>query len=149
MALRWLLAAVHLLALGIGLGAVLARARALRDPLDASGLRRVFAADTWWAVAAALWISSGLWRWLAGVEKPTSYYTDNHVFWLKLALLVLILALEILPIVTLTRWRRQAGSAGSIYTGAAPRLARISSVQAAIVVLMVLAATAMARGYGA
>lgn len=149
MALRWLLAAVHLLALGIGLGAVLARARALREPLDASGLRRVFAADTWWAVAAALWISSGLWRWLAGVEKPTSYYTGNHVFWLKLALLVLILALEILPIVTLTRWRRQAGSAGSIDTRAAPRLARISSVQAAIVVLMVLAATAMARGYGA
>jgi uncharacterized membrane protein len=33
-------------------------------------------------------------------------------------------------------------------TTAAPRLARISFVQAVLVALMVLAATAMARGYG-
>ncbi len=63
MTIRWLLAALHLLALGIGLGAIWARGRALD-------------------------------------------------------------------------------------TGAASRFARISFIQAGLVVLMVLAATAMARGYG-
>jgi hypothetical protein len=48
MTIRWLLAAAHLLALGIGLGAVWARGRALRGLLDASGVRRVLSADTWW-----------------------------------------------------------------------------------------------------
>ena len=149
MALRWLLAAAHLLALGIGLGAVLARARALREPFDAAGFRRVFAADAWWGAAAALWISTGLWRWLGGIEKPAGYYSGNHVFWLKLALLGAILILEVAPMTTFMRWRRASRSGGPVDTSAAPRLARASAVQAMLVVLMVLAATAMARGYGA
>ena len=49
--LRWLLAAFHLTALGIGLGAVWVRAGALRGPFDPAGLRRVFAADSWWGLA--------------------------------------------------------------------------------------------------
>jgi putative membrane protein len=99
-------------------------------------------------VAAAIWISTGLWRWLGGMEKPADYYTGNHVFWLKLGLLVVILALEVVPITTLIRWRRQSGGASPLDTSAAPRLAGISTIQAMLIVFMVLAATAMARGYG-
>lgn len=54
MGIGWLLAAVHLLGLGIGLGAVYVRARALRGELDRGGLRRALQADIWWAVAAAV-----------------------------------------------------------------------------------------------
>jgi len=89
MLIRWLFAALHLLGLGAGLGAVWARARALRGPLDPAGLRRVFYADGWWGVAAAM---------------PDT---------------------------------RLAG-----------RFASISYLQAVLVLLMVLAATAMARGIG-
>ena len=56
MLIRLLFATLHLLGLGVGLGAVWARARALRGPLDAQGLGRVFYADSWWGVAAAIWI---------------------------------------------------------------------------------------------
>ena len=94
MTIRWLLAAVHLLALGVGLGAVWARGRALQASLDVPTLRPVFYADTWWGIAALLWISTGLVRAFGGYEKGASF------------------------------------------------------VQALLVVLMVLAATAMARGYG-
>lgn len=149
MILPWLLAAIHLLALGIGLGAVWARARALRGPLDPPGVRRVLHADAWWGIAAVLWIGSGLWRLLGGLEKDTAYYFQNHVFWTKLGLLALILVLEISPIATFGRWRRLAGRGETFDTRPAGRLARISYVQAGLVALMVLAATAMARGSGA
>ena len=147
--LRWLLAAVHLLALAIGLGAVWARSRALRQPLDAPGFRRVFEADAWWGVAALLWITTGLWRWLASTEKASSYYVANHVFWLKMALFVAIVLLELSPMMAFMTWRRQLAAGQLPDVTRAAHFARISAVQAGLVVLMVLAATAMARGYGA
>jgi putative membrane protein len=148
--LRLVLAWVHLLALGIGLGAVWARARALgRANDDRGALRRAFAADTWWGIAAAVWVGSGLWRLFAGTEKATGYYLANHAFWGKMALLALILVLEAWPMATLIRWRVAVGRGALPPTGgAAARIATISYVQAALVVLMVGAAVAMARGYG-
>ena len=146
MMVRWLLAALHLLALGIGLGAVWARGRALAGELDQSGLRRVFYADNLWGLAALLWITTGLVRAFGGFEKGTSYYVHSHLFWTKMGLLVVILALELSPMLTLIRWRSAARRGERPDTGSAPRLARISFVQAALVVAMVLAATAMARG---
>jgi putative membrane protein len=47
------------------------------------------------------------------------------------------------------RWRRLAANGQRVDTGPAVRLAGISVLQAVLVMLMVLAATAMARGYGA
>lgn len=145
---RWLFAAGHLLALGIGLGAVWVRGRALRAELDGAGLRRVFYADSWWGVAAVLWIGTGLVRAFGGLEKGSAYYLHNHLFWAKMTLLGLILALEIGPMVALVRWRVQLARGELPDTRAAERFARISFLQAGLVVLMVLAATAMARGYG-
>jgi putative membrane protein len=146
--LRWMLAAFHLLALGIGLAAVWVRGRSLLSVLDRAGLERVFRADAVWGVAAVLWIGTGLWRLLGGVEKPTEYYLHNVAFTTKMALLVVILLLEIQPMVTLIRWRRRVAAASAPDTRSAPWLAKISFIQAGLVVLMVFAATAMARGLG-
>ena len=145
---RWLAASFHLLALGIGLGAVWARGRALRSSLDTGTLRQVFFADTLWGLAALLWLSTGLWRLLAGLEKGTGYYLQNHVFLTKMALLALVLLLEIRPMITLIRWRKMVARGEAPDTRAAALLARISSVQAGLIVLMVFAAAAMARGMG-
>jgi putative membrane protein len=148
MTARWLAASFHLLALGIGLGAVWARGRALRSSLDARTLRQVFSADSLWGLAFGLWLSTGLWRLLAGLDKGTGYYLQNHVFLTKMALLVLVLLLEIRPMVTLIRWRKTVGRGEAPDTRTAPMLARISFVQAGLIVLMVFAAAAMARGMG-
>ena len=148
--LRLVLAAVHLIALGIGLGAVWARGRALGAAHEQGALRRAFAADAWWGIAALLWIASGLWRLLAGTEKASTYYTNNHVFWAKMGLLALILALEVWPMLTLIRWRRRSKSSVAGADAATARaIARISYVQAALILAMVVAAVSMARGYGA
>jgi putative membrane protein len=145
---RWLAASFHVLALGIGLGAVWCRGRAFGGSLDPTGLRRVFLADAAWGIAAVLWLGTGLWRLLAGMEKSTGYYLQNHIFLTKMALFLLTLALEIWPMMTLIQWRRRVARGEQPDTHAAPVFARISFLQAGLVVLMVFAATAMARGYG-
>lgn len=120
MTVRWLLAALHLLALGIGMGAVFARGRALRGPLPDGGFRRVFVADNLWALAGLLWI--------------------------KMGLLAVLLVMEVWAAVQLVRWRRQRQAGREVDTAKAPALARISEIQVVLLVLMLLAASAMARG---
>ena len=149
MTIRWLLAALHLLALGIGLGAVWARSRALRHTLDGSGLSRVFAADAWWGIAALLWLLTGLIRLFSSLEKGTAYYFGNHIFLLKMALFITIILLELAPMMTLVRWRKAAGRGEVPDTTRAAALSRTSVIQAALIVAMVFAATAVARGLGA
>lgn len=147
--MRLTLAALHLLALGLGLGAVWGRAGALRGTLDKAGLQRVFSADAWWGIAAALWLSTGLARLFMGAEKATSYYMTNPMFHAKMGLFLVILLLEIWPLMVLIRWRRQVARGGAVDTAPASRLATVSTVEAALVVVIVFVAAAMARGYGA
>jgi len=147
--LRWTLAALHLLGFGIGLGAVWARGRSIGTrPLDLPALHRTFAADSWWGVSAIVLIGTGLWRLLAGTEKPTAYYLSNHVFFGKMALLVSILLLEIWPMITLIRWRVLVAKGSLPDPSPASAVARISYLQALLLIGMVLTATAMARGMG-
>ena len=148
MMLRWVIATVHLLALPLGLGSVWVRARAFSGSLDAAGLRRVFLADAGWGIAALLWLATGLWRAFGGLEKGSAYYLSNPFFHAKIGLFILILLLELWPMITLVRWRMQASKGQPIDTKPARAFARISYVEAGLVVLMVFWATAMARGMG-
>jgi putative membrane protein len=134
--------------LGVGLGAVWGRARALRGTLDTAGLRRVFALDGLWGLAFLLWLVTGLWRVLGGVEKDTSYYLQQPMFHAKMGLLLIVLILELSPMITLIRWRGAARRGETVNTTRALTLARISSLQTLLVILMVFAASAMARGVG-
>ena len=151
--LRLALAGLHLIALGLGLGAVLNRGTALRDSLAPGALRRAFRADAIWGIAFGLWLVTGLWRLFGQTEKSVGYYMTNHVFYAKMGLLLLILLLEIWPMATLIRWRvalRKGHPAETVVDAAAGRrIAIISHVQAMLVVVMVFIAVAMARGYGA
>lgn len=151
--LRIALAGLHLLALGLGLGAVLSRGAMLREPPTAESLSRAFRADTLWGIAAVLWIGTGLWRVLASSEKSTQYYLHNHLFYTKMGLLAVILALEVWPMMTLIRLRvgMARGEAGelSARSNTLGRIATISHIEATIVVIMIFIAAAMARGYGA
>ena len=150
--LRLALAAIHLIALGLGLGAVLARGTALREALAPGALRRAFRADMTWGIAFGLWLVTGLWRLFGETEKSVAYYMNSHAFFAKMALLVIILVLELWPMITLIRWRvtlrKGATIEHTVDTLAARRMAMMSHVQAMLVVLMVFAAAATARGYG-
>lgn len=143
---RWLLASLHLIALGLGLGAVYVRSRALRGTLDDAGLSRVFFSDALWGVAGLLWLVTGLLRAFAGFEKGTAYYLSTGLFHAKLGLFVVILVLEAWPMTALMRWRSQRRRGETVDTSAARALARISHAQAGLVVIIVFLATAIARG---
>jgi putative membrane protein len=150
--LRLALAGLHLIALGLGLGAVLNRGTALREPLTAGALKRAFRADALWGISFVLWLSTGLWRLFGETEKSTSYYMTNQAFFAKMGFLVVILALEIGPMITLIRWRAALAKGAAPETvadgAAARRIAIVSHVQATLVVCIVFAAVAMARGLG-
>ena len=145
-----LLSALHVLALGIGLGAVFARGRFLRglaagpDPRILDGL---FRADNLWGTAAALWLLTGLARAFGHVEKAPEFYLRNGFFWLKMGLFASVFALEIWPMVTFIRWRRQRGRGEMPDTSSARRLYAMSHMEMALVVAIVFVAAFMARGY--
>src|SRR5688572_7869853 len=151
MLVRAVVAALHYLALGIGLGAVVTRGlrlRALRRaPTDAAQLTPLFHADSLWGLAAALWLATGLLRAFAGLEKATAFYLRNGFFYVKMALFLAVFALELAPMVTFIKWR------GARARGAAPwadapvgRLVRLNDVEVVLVVLIPFAAALMARG---
>jgi putative membrane protein len=140
--------ALHLLALAIGLPGVVLRGRALAGPLDGPGLRRLFAADTWWGIAALVWIATGLARAFAGLEKGTQFYLGSPLFWVKMALLGAIILLEIWPMITFMRWRLTVSRGGRPDTRRARPLWIVNHVQLLLAVAMVFVASFMARGFG-
>jgi putative membrane protein len=150
--LRVALAAFHLIALGIGLGAVLSRGNALREPLTTGSLQRAMRADALWGIAFAIWLVTGLWRLFDETEKNIDYYTHNSLFITKMVLLAVILGLEIWPMLTLVQWRRALSRGTLLKEAVTPmtgrRIATISHIQALLVVLMVFAAAGMARALG-
>ena len=65
-----------------------------------------------------------------------------------MTMLGLILLLEIRPIITISKWRRQVRKRAPIEIGAAGGMATTSWIQVALVVAMIAVATGMARGVG-
>jgi putative membrane protein len=143
-----LVSALHVLALGVGLGAVFVRGRALRAVRagDAAAVRSVLVADGFWGVAAVLWLATGLTRLFAQLDKGLDFYLYNGLFWTKMALFVLVLALEIMPMATFIRWRVALGDSRPIDTRHVGALVRINDAETALVVLIPFVAAAMARG---
>jgi putative membrane protein len=142
-----IVSALHLLALAIGLPAVFLRGRSLRGRLDADGLRRLFAADAAWGIAALLWATTGLLRAFAGLEKGTAFYLASELFWAKLALFGAILVLEVWPMVSFLRWRGGLRRGRAPDTSSAAALYVVNHVELVLVVVLVFVASFMARGF--
>ncbi len=143
-----ILSALHVLALGIGLGAVFVRGRALRGVVrgDAHAVGTVLVADNFWGLAAGLWIVTGLARAFGGVEKSADFYLYNGFFWIKMGLFLLVFMLETAPMATFIQWRMVRRKGGSPDTRKAAWLVRVNDAETVLVVLIPFVAAAMARG---
>ncbi len=151
MIVRASLSALHVLALALGVGAVFARGLRLRDlrrePGDGEALRRLFLADNAWGVAAILWIATGLLRAFGRVEKQPDFYLRNGFFWVKMGLFALVFALEIRPMMTFMRWRKERARGKEPAIGPnLDALLALNDAEAVLVVVIPFVAALMARG---
>jgi putative membrane protein len=143
-----ILSALHVLALRMGLGGVFARGRALRRIVagDASAVKAALLADSFWGVAALLWIATGLLRAFGGIEKSPGFYLYNVFFWIKMALFGLVFSLEAVPLGTMIGWRFALKRGASPDTRGAARLVLLNDAETVLVLLIPFVAAAMARG---
>jgi len=142
------IAALHVLSLGIGLGAIFARGRSLRALVagDGRAIDNVLFADNFWGIAALLWVGTGLTRLFDGLDKEIDFYLYNGFFWVKMGLFGFVFALEIAPMITFIQWRIALGRGAAPDTGRAARFIRINDIETALVIAIPFAASAMARG---
>ena len=150
MALEWLLAGLHFLAI-FALLAILAGEMAMMGGrIDAEVVGRLARLDAWYGVAAAGVLAAGLARVFLGDKGPL-YYEANVLFWAKMAVFALAGGLSVLPTLQFLGWRRAARSD----PGFAPSPRAIASVrrtllaEAALFALLPILAAGMARGFGA
>ncbi|MEB2652465.1 DUF2214 family protein [Pseudomonas siliginis] len=144
---QWILAAVHLFAFALAFWAVLTRGTVFSQLSAGTGeVKRVLLADNLWGLSALTLLITGAMRAFGGYEKGSDYYLHQPLFHLKMTLLVLILLVELAPMITLIKWRIASSRGVAPDAGRAKLYARISHVEALLLILMMVAATGMARG---
>jgi putative membrane protein len=142
------LAAIHLLSLVAGVAVLVMRAKALAAVERPEQLKSVFFWDNWYALVAMFWLGSGAFRAFGGFEKGTDYYLANHVFWTKLALLLVLLSAESVAMVAFVKARIRLARGENVSLANKARLIRLHWVELAAIFFMVLMAVLMARGVG-
>jgi len=146
--LGFVLAAVHLMSLALGVLSLTERARALAAAERDEHLKPVFFWDGAYGLVAIVWLGSGLWRAFGGVEKGSDYYLSNHVFWTKMLLLGILLVLEGYLAFTFVRWRIHLKKKEPVSLAHKARLVRFHYAEFWLILGMVAMATLMARGVG-
>lgn len=140
-------AALHYLALAIGLPAVFLRGRALRRLPEPDAFSRLFIADSLWATAAVLWLLTGAARAFGPLEKGTEFYMQSRLFWVKMALFVTVFVLEIGPMLTFIRWRKSIKNGQTVDLAPVPGLVFVNHAEMGVIIVMVFVASFMARGF--
>lgn len=145
-----LLSTCHLLALAVGVPGVFLRGQALRALTrgDESALKRLFAADAAWGLAAILWLVTGLTRAFGPFEKGSEYYLHSGPFLIKMGLFIAILLLEVWPMITFIRWRVALARQQPIDRSVVPRLRLVNDLELVLTLAMPFCASLMARGVG-
>lgn len=140
-----LIAALHYIALGLGFAGLSIRIMGLRE--GQNFLRQAFFGDSLWGIAAVLWIVTGLLRAFGGLEKGSAYYLQNHWFYAKMGVFLLIFLLEVRPMITMIRWRIvKKSKLSSDDIPLIRSLVRISFLELILLTSLPFLASLMARG---
>ncbi len=120
----------------------------LRTEVGVREARLLALLDLGYLVASILVLASGLLR-LIWFGKAPSFYLQNPVFWIKLALFVAIGLISIPPTMRFLSWRRAALSSGNAPRPEEVALARrYVAAEIGLLALVPLAAVLAARGIG-
>lgn len=107
-------------------------------------------ADNGNGLTAILLYGAGLYRLFGELEKPVAYYTANHVFWTKMALLGVAAALEAYPQYVVFPWHIRAARKLPIEPkpGQIERMFKLAAWQLPCLLGIIVCASLMARGIG-
>ncbi|MEH3085375.1 MAG: DUF2214 family protein [Xylophilus ampelinus] len=150
MALESVLAYLHLLAI-LTMVVFLASEAALcrGEWLNAQAVARLARVDTLYGIAALAVLATGAARIAWGIKGP-GHYGGNWLLHLKVGLFALVGLASIRPTLTFRRWARELRAGGPLPGADAVRATRrLVMLQAHLVPLIPLAATFLARGFGA
>ena len=140
---------LHLLAIGVGAGMLLTEYWLCRRMPDRIQARLLGQVDMGYQLALIGSLATGLARALYyGQDVP--YYLANRLFWLKIAIFLMIVVVAIAPTLQYIRWNREARTAPT-YT---PLERDVERVRASIALglglwlILPLIGILVARGYG-
>ena len=144
-----LFAWVHLLAAGIGAGLLLTEYWLCRRMPDRTQAQLLGTVDLGYQLALIASLATGLARALY-YGQAADYYLGNRLFWLKIAIFLVIILVAIAPTLQYIRWNREARTAPTF----APLTRDLERVRASISLgrglwlVLPLIGILVARGYG-
>jgi putative membrane protein len=144
-----LFAWLHLLAIGLGAGLLIAEYWLCRRPLDRLQVRLLGQVDLGYQLALIGSLATGLGRALY-FGQAADYYLSNRLFWLKIAIFAMIAIVAIAPSLQYLRWNREARTAPAF----APLTREVQRVRSSIALglglwlILPLIGILVARGYG-
>lgn len=144
-----LFAWLHLLAAGIGAGLLLTEYWLCRRMPDRAQARLLGTVDLGYQLALIASLATGLARALY-YGQAADYYLGNRLFWLKIAIFLLVVLVAIAPTLQYIRWNREARTAPTF----APLTRDLERVRASISLglglwlVLPLIGILVARGYG-
>jgi putative membrane protein len=146
--LDFVLASGHHIALLLMVSVLAGEAVLLRQAASESVLKALSRLDLFYGITAAALLLVGGARLSMGI-KGITFYSGNPVFWVKMALFVLIGLISIIPTLRFIRWRRAFQADGRLPDKALwEQTRKLAMLQLHMLALVAIAAAAMARGIG-
>jgi len=145
-----LLAILHNLTVPSLVGLLFVEFALLRGLVAGAEIERFGRVDALYGIAAIAVVVVGIAR-LAWGAVPAEFYLSNLFFWAKMAVLVAVALISIVPTLRGSRWRK-AYAADAAFQAPAEDLIlmrRALWIELAILPLIPISAALMARGYGA
>jgi putative membrane protein len=122
---------------------------AFRRNLTVEEARRILKVDTAYGISAGLLVVVGLLR-VFFFEKGSAFYLNNHMYWTKMGLFILVGLLSIYPTVRFLKWRTplQENRAPEIPEDEFRKIRRLLHLELVGIGLILVVAPMMARGIG-
>lgn len=121
---------------------------ALRKSISSVEVRRIQQVDLWYGISAGVLLVAGLLRVFI-FEKGASYYGANPLFWVKMALFVLVGILSIYPTIRYIRWGNVTEDKNlELPDDEYKRIRLLLNLEVIGIALILFAAPAMARAIG-
>jgi putative membrane protein len=144
-----LFAWLHLLAIGLGGGLLLTEYWLCRRMPDRQQVKLLGQVDVGYQLALIGSLATGLGRALY-FGQAADYYLSNRLFWLKIAIFIMIAIVAVAPSLQYIRWNREARTAPAF----APLTREVERVRSSIALglglwlILPLIGILVARGYG-